>query len=174
MDHEGALLQLPVAELTRRARQISWLLLDVDGVLTDGRLYYGPTGEITKAFHVKDGYGVRLARQAGLKVGSLSSRADAAFARRAADLAFDLVMEGARDKVTAFDGFLSAKGIAPELVAYAGDDLPDLPVLSRVGLAVCPVDAVAEVRSAAHVVLSRAGGQGAVRELVELLLDWRG
>ncbi|HEX4953980.1 MAG TPA: HAD hydrolase family protein [Thermoanaerobaculia bacterium] len=174
MDHQGALLQLPVAELTRRAGQISWILLDVDGVLTDGRLYYGPTGEIIKAFHVKDGYGVRLARQAGIKVGSLSSRADAAFARRAADLAFDLVMEGARDKSTAFEGFLAGKGIAPEAVAYAGDDLPDLPVLSRVGLALCPADAAPEVRQAAHVVLAKNGGQGAVRELVELLLGWRG
>jgi 3-deoxy-D-manno-octulosonate 8-phosphate phosphatase (KDO 8-P phosphatase) len=162
------------AELARRAGRLEWLLLDADGVLTDGRLYYGGGGERLKVFHVRDGLGVRLAQRGGLKVGVLSGRASPALARRLAELGLDAVITGRSDKARAFAEFLDRHRAEPERVAYAGDDLLDLPVLARCGLSFAPADAVAEVRAAAHRVLAAPGGGGAVRELVELLLKARG
>lgn len=161
-------------DLARRAAALEWLLLDVDGVLTDGRLYYSRSGESLKVFHVRDGLAVRLAARAGLRVGLLSGRASAALERRAADLSFDAVLTGRDDKGTAFQEFLERYDTAAERVAYIADDLPDLPVLGRCGLALAPADAVPEVRAIAHRVLTRAGGEGAVREAVETLLKARG
>ncbi|MGH9382237.1 MAG: KdsC family phosphatase [Thermoanaerobaculia bacterium] len=161
-------------EVARRAAALEWLLLDVDGVLTDGRLLYSRSGESLKQFHVRDGLAVRLAAQAGLKVGVLSGRASAALARRASDLGFDAVMTGRKDKGPAFAEFLERYGTDGERVAYIGDDLPDLEVLGRCGLALAPADAVPEVRAAVHRVLQHRGGDGAVREAVELILKARG
>lgn len=158
----------------RRAQSIDWLLLDVDGVLTDGRLYFSGSGEALKVFHVRDGLAMQLARRAGVRVGLLSSRRSAALARRAAELDLDAVMTGRDDKLRAYTGFLAAQATRPERVAYVGDDLPDLPVIHRTGLSFCPADAVPEVRSAVDRVLSARGGQGAVREAVEWLLRARG
>jgi 3-deoxy-D-manno-octulosonate 8-phosphate phosphatase (KDO 8-P phosphatase) len=162
------------AELARRAAAVSWLLLDVDGVFTDGRLLYSAQGEELKAFHVRDGFAVRLAQRAGLKVGILSGRASGALERRARELDLDAVILGRSEKGVAFDRFLAEHGVSQEAVAYAGDDLLDLPVLARAGLAFAPADAAAEVRRRAHRVLATPGGAGAVRELVELLLAARG
>jgi 3-deoxy-D-manno-octulosonate 8-phosphate phosphatase (KDO 8-P phosphatase) len=161
-------------ELSRRAERLEWLLLDVDGVFTDGRLYYGGQGEVLKVFHVRDGLAVRLARRGGLKVGVLSGRASRGLSRRLAELGLDAVITGRSDKGRAFTEFLARHETEPERVAYAGDDLLDLPVLGRCGLAFAPADAVPEVRGAAHRVLTAPGGAGAVRELVELLLRARG
>lgn len=165
------------AELHRRAAGLEWLLLDVDGVLTDGRLVYDGRSRETerlKLFHVRDGLGVRLARGAGLKVGILSGRASAALTRRARDLGVDALITGRSDKATAFAEFLADHRADPDRVAYAGDDLLDLPVLMRCGLSFCPADAVDEVRDRVDHVLERSGGHAAVRELVELLLRARG
>jgi 3-deoxy-D-manno-octulosonate 8-phosphate phosphatase (KDO 8-P phosphatase) len=173
MDETVLATRLDPEELARRAQALRWLLLDVDGVLTDGRLYFGADGSVTKAFHAKDGLGVHLAQRAGLKVGSLSARADAAFAHRAAELGFDRVLAGKREKAEAFESFLAEEGLEPHEVAYAGDDLPDLPVLLRAGLSFAPADAARAVRAAVDVVLTHGGGQGAVRDLVELVLALR-
>ncbi len=161
-------------ELVRRARGLEWLLTDVDGVLTDGRLHYGGRGERLKVFHVRDGLAVRLAQRGGLKVGALSGRASAPLTRRLDDLGFDAVITGRSDKAAAFDEFLARASADPSRVAYAGDDLLDLPVLARAGLSFAPADAVHEVRERADYVLAAAGGHAAFRELVELVLSARG
>lgn len=164
--------------LAARARQLEWLLFDVDGVFTDGRLIYGAEGEQWKVFDVRDGLGVKLAQRAGLKVGILSGRTSPALERRARDLEVDALIMDRSDKAAAFSEFLAAQATAPERVAFLGDDLIDLPVVRRCGLSFAPADAVAEVRERVHRVLERPGGRGAVRELCELLLrargDWEG
>jgi 3-deoxy-D-manno-octulosonate 8-phosphate phosphatase (KDO 8-P phosphatase) len=167
-------LPLDDDELARRARELEWLLLDVDGVLTDGRLLYTAEGEAMKAFHVRDGLGIRRARQAGLKVGVLSGRRSPALERRARDLALDALVTGRDDKGPAFQELLAAHGTTAERVAYVGDDLQDLPVLERCGLAFAPADAVPEVRARVHRVLAARGGEGAVREVADLLVRARG
>jgi 3-deoxy-D-manno-octulosonate 8-phosphate phosphatase (KDO 8-P phosphatase) len=169
---------LSVDAIAERARSIEWILLDVDGVLTDGRLVYGAEGEQWKVFDVRDGLGMKLAQRAGLKVGILSGRVSAALERRAQGLELDALMMDREKKGEAFAEFLAAHGTAAERVAYIGDDLVDLPVLRRCGLAFAPADAVAEVREHAHRVLESRGGRGAVREMCELILrargDWEG
>lgn len=143
-------------------------------MLTDGRLVYGAEGEELKVFDVKDGLALQLARRVGLQVGILSARSSPALARRAEDLALDAVLAGRDDKLGAFEGLLAERGVAAGAVAYAGDDLGDLPILTRCGLAFAPADAAAEARDVAHRVLARPGGHGAVREMVEILLKARG
>lgn len=166
------------AELARRAGRLDWLLFDVDGVFTDGRLYYTAEGEHLKRFHVRDGFAVALARRAGLKVGLLSGRASGPLRRRADELGMDAVILGHADKLPAFQDFLEDRGLTADRVAYVGDDLLDLPVLHVAGLSFAPSDAAPEVRSRVHRVLESAGGMGAVREMVETVLkargDWEG
>ena len=161
-------------ELDRKARALAWLVLDVDGVLTDGRLHFGAEGELIKSFHVRDGLAVKLAQAAGLEVAVLSARSSAIVARRAAEIGIDEVIQGREDKAAAFAALLERRGIAAAAVAYLGDDLQDLPVLRRAGLSAAPADAVAEVRSAVDYVTGARGGEGCVRELVERLLGARG
>jgi 3-deoxy-D-manno-octulosonate 8-phosphate phosphatase (KDO 8-P phosphatase) len=153
---------------------LSWLLTDVDGVLTDGRLRYGSEGELDKTFHVRDGLALRLAKQAGLKVGLLTARGGAAVARRAMELGLDAVIERREEKGVAFKAFLSERALRAEEVAYVGDDLPDLPVLLRSGLSFAPSDAAGEVQEHVHRVLDVPGGAGAVRAAVEEILRARG
>lgn len=167
-------LTLTDQDFARRAEDLEWILLDVDGVFTDGTLYYSAEGEALKPFHVRDGLAVTLARRAGLKVGLLSGRASGALQRRAGELSMDEVILGHDEKGPAFDAFLERRGTTAERVAYAGDDLLDLPVLRRAGLSFAPADAVPEVRRAAARVLRAAGGRGAVREIVETVLRARG
>jgi 3-deoxy-D-manno-octulosonate 8-phosphate phosphatase (KDO 8-P phosphatase) len=161
-------------EFAHRASALEWLLFDVDGVLTDGRLYYGADGERLKVFHVRDGLGLALARRAGLKVGILSGRPSRAVAARGRELGLDAVILDRSDKAAAFAEFLAERGTDPARVAYAGDDLLDLPVLRRCGLSFAPADAVAEVRAAVHRVLAAPGGREAAREMVEHVLRARG
>ncbi len=161
-------------ELARRASEIEWLLLDIDGVMTDAGLYYDRWGHAFLRFDVRDGLGIRLAQRSGLKVGALSGRTSPALDRRASELEFDLVIKGSDDKSADFDAFLSKQGISARHVAFVGDDLPDLRVLGRAGLSFAPADAVPEVRAVVHQVLERPGGAGAVRELVERVLRGRG
>lgn len=162
------------AELAERAARLEWLLFDVDGVFTDGRLYYTAEGEHLKRFHVRDGFAVALARRAGLELGLLSGRASGALKRRADELGLDAVLLGHDDKLPAFEGLLAEHGLAAAQVAYVGDDLLDLPVLRRAGLSFAPADADPEVRRRVHRVLASAGGMGAVREMVETVLKARG
>lgn len=161
-------------ERGQRAKILEWVLCDVDGVLTDGRLYFDGHGEAFKAFDVRDGLGMRSLQRAGIKVGLLSARSSAALERRAENLGLDLTLTGHADKDTGFDAFLERSGCDPARVAYVGDDLNDLVVLARCGLGCAPADAAEEVRTVADLVLSRKGGRGAVRELAEILLKTRG
>lgn len=161
-------------DFARRARNLDWLLFDVDGVLTDGRLIYGADGEQWKVFNVRDGLGLKLVRDAGLKIGILSGRGNAALDARAREIGFDALIQGRHDKDTAFTEFLAEHGADPDRVAYAGDDLLDLPVIRRCGLSFAPADAVPEVRERVHRVVASAGGHGAVREMCEAVLRARG
>ncbi|MGE0641078.1 MAG: KdsC family phosphatase [Thermoanaerobaculia bacterium] len=161
-------------ELSERAGELRWLLLDVDGVLTDGRLWFGEQGEVLKPFDVRDGLGIQLLRQNGVDVGILSARMSPTVAARAAGLGIDEVLQGEADKEAAFVAFLERRGVAAGQVAYLADDLQDLRVLGRCGLSAAPADAVAEVRSRVRYVTAAAGGRGAVRELAERILSARG
>jgi 3-deoxy-D-manno-octulosonate 8-phosphate phosphatase (KDO 8-P phosphatase) len=161
-------------DLAQRAEKLEWILLDVDGVLTDGTLYIDGQSETFKAFNVKDGLGIKMARQVGLKIGILSARRSAALERRASQLGIDALMVGRENKPESFDRFLDQQSTSPGRVAYIRDDLNDLAVLARSGLSYAPADAVAEVRAVVHVVLKAPGGRGAVREMIEHLLEARG
>ena len=160
--------------LARRCRALRLLLTDVDGVLTDGTVLFLADGTETKAFHIRDGLGVVLAQRAGLKVGLLSGRASEVTALRARELGIQLVRQGAVDKGAAFREVLREESLAPHEVAYMGDDVNDLPVLTEVGLSGAPADAPFEVRSAAFMVTDARGGQGCFREFVEAILRARG
>jgi 3-deoxy-D-manno-octulosonate 8-phosphate phosphatase (KDO 8-P phosphatase) len=157
-----------------RARRIRLLLLDVDGVLTDGRLYFGPKGEALKVFHVLDGHGLKMVRRAGIEVALLSGRRSDAAYHRARELNLSHFFEGLRDKVAILEDLRGSLKLTLQEVAMVGDDLVDLPVMSRVGLAVAVADAVPEVQAAAHWVTSLPGGRGAVREVCDLLLKAQG
>ncbi|MDX1503422.1 MAG: HAD hydrolase family protein [Thermoanaerobaculia bacterium] len=161
-------------EMIRRAGGLRWILSDVDGVLTDGGLTYDRRGAASLTFDVKDGMGLKLAQRAGLQVGLLSSRSSDAAERRAAELGLDGVHLGIEDKGAWLDRFLDRQRLAAREIAYIGDDLADLVVLGRCGLAFAPADAVAEVKAVADRVLDARGGRGAVREMVERILRARG
>jgi 3-deoxy-D-manno-octulosonate 8-phosphate phosphatase (KDO 8-P phosphatase) len=157
--------------LTSRAQRIRLLLLDVDGVLTDGRLYYTAEGEAMKAFDVKDGHGIVLIRD-HLELGVISGRPGLA-RKRLEELRFKHFVFSQRDKLQGY-AELAHLGIPDEAVAYMGDDVNDLGLLRRVGLSACPADAHPSVRAVAHLVTQAPGGRGAVRELVELILRAKG
>ena len=157
-------------EIVRRARNVRLLLFDVDGVLTDGTLLISSEGSESKSFNIKDGAGIVWAQRAGLLTGLLSARPSASAERRAADLGMSIVSLGRSDKGAAYSEILAAHQLEDAHVAFMGDDLMDLPVLTRVGLAAAPADAAAEVRACAHWVSSCAGGHGAAREFAEFIL----
>jgi 3-deoxy-D-manno-octulosonate 8-phosphate phosphatase (KDO 8-P phosphatase) len=161
-------------ELSARARGLKWLLLDVDGVLTDGRLWFDSKGEIVKVFDVRDGLGIKLLTGAGIEVGILSARTSPIVAKRSRDLGLSEVLQGRENKLDAFRDFLSRHKLEASEVAYLADDLLDLAVLGACGFAAAPADAVPDVRSRVHYVTSAGGGRGAVRELAERLLTARG
>lgn len=154
-------------------RKIRVLVLDVDGVLTDGGMYYGPAGEGLKRFNVKDGLGLRLVREAGLELALISGENSEIVKRRAEKLKIANVYVGIEDKLQTLKEFLATRSIALDEVAYVGDDLNDLPVLKAVGLPIAVADAVAQVRKAAKLVTTRRGGDAAVREVCDLLLSAR-
>ena len=158
-------------ELTARAAKLRLLLLDVDGVLTDGRLYYTAEGEAMKAFDVKDGHGIVLLRD-HLELGVISGRPGLA-RKRLEELRFKHFVFSQRDKLEGY-AELAHLGIPDEEVAYMGDDVNDLGLLRRVGLSACPADAHPSVRASVHLVTQAPGGRGAVRELVELILRAKG
>ncbi len=154
--------------LRARARKIRLVLLDVDGVLTDGRLWYGPAGEALKAFDVRDGHGIVMLR-AHVDFGVISGRPGKASERRLQELRFKHLVFGERDKLAGY-ARLAHLGVADDEVAYMGDDVNDVALLRRVGLSACPADARPEVREVVHLVARAPGGRGAVRELCDLIL----
>lgn len=157
----------------QRAARVKAIILDVDGVLTDGGLWYGPSGE-AKVFHVRDGHGVVMARLAGIKTAFLTGRSSDVMRRRAAELKIDQIREGVGRKGEALVELLAALGVTADETCYAGDDLVDLLVLRQVGFPATVADAVPEVRAAAAWVSQARGGHGAVRELIEFILKAKG
>jgi 3-deoxy-D-manno-octulosonate 8-phosphate phosphatase (KDO 8-P phosphatase) len=160
--------------LARRCRALKLLLADVDGVMTDGTVLFLPGGAEAKAFHIRDGLGIVLAQAAGLRMGLLSGRSSEVVARRAEELGIAVVRQGVGDKGAVLEEILASEGLLPHEVAYIGDDLNDLPVMTAVGLSAAPKDAAFEVRTEAFMVLETAGGQGCLREFVEAILRARG
>ncbi|AMV28298.1 3-deoxy-D-manno-octulosonate 8-phosphate phosphatase KdsC [Gemmata sp. SH-PL17] len=165
---------MQTSDIPARAAAIELLLLDVDGVLTDGRVVYADDGRELKFFHVRDGSGLKLWRAAGKRAAIVSGRDSRAVERRAAELGIAPVLQGRDDKLRAFDDVLALTGASPEQVCAIGDDLPDVPVLRRCGLAVAVADACPEARAVAHYVTAVPGGHGAVRDLIEWLLKVQG
>jgi 3-deoxy-D-manno-octulosonate 8-phosphate phosphatase (KDO 8-P phosphatase) len=164
--------------LAARAKKIRVLLMDVDGVLTDGHIWLlsrrdGTASEI-KGFSAYDGAGLKLARAAGLRTGIITGRESSAVTQRARECEIEFVFQHRATKLGALEEIMQTTGASANEVAYVGDDLPDLPVLQRVGLAAAVANAVPEVKSAAHFVTTRSGGEGAVREVIELIVKAQG
>jgi 3-deoxy-D-manno-octulosonate 8-phosphate phosphatase (KDO 8-P phosphatase) len=170
----GTRADRPAVSLSQRCERIELLVLDVDGVLTDGAIIYADIGVEVKAFHVRDGSGLKLWQLEGKRAAVITGRTSSVVEVRAAELGVAPVIQGAADKLAGFRALLREVPVPPEQVCYVGDDLPDLPVLRRCGLAVAVADACPEVRAAAHYVTRAAGGRGAVREAVELILRCQG
>ena len=162
------------ASIERRASRIKLLLMDCDGVLTDGRLWLTEDGDEQKSFNTHDGLGLSLLHRAGLKSGIITGRSSKAVARRARELGVEFVCQGNPDKTAAFEQVLQKAGLEESEVAFVGDDLPDIPIMKRAELAVAVADAVEETRSVAHYVTRANGGRGAVREVIEIILKSQG
>ena len=157
-------------ELSQRARQIKLALFDVDGVMTDGTLFISATGETAKPFNILDGLGLKLLKSSGVATGIITGRSSAAVQTRAVELAIDYFIQGVRDKLLAYTDLRDRLGLNDTQVSYMGDDLPDLSIMRRCGLALSPPNAVSEVRQLAHYVTHISGGRGAVREACELIM----
>jgi 3-deoxy-D-manno-octulosonate 8-phosphate phosphatase (KDO 8-P phosphatase) len=162
------------AGLAERCQAIELLVTDVDGVMTDGRIVLDDSGVETKHFHVRDGLAFSLWHKAGKQSAILSGREAPAVNLRAADLRIAHVFLGHEQKEATLRTLITQLRLSPHQVCYVGDDLPDLPALSAVGLAACPVDAVAEVKAAAHLITEARGGYGTIREIVEVILKSQG
>ena len=153
-----------------RASRVKLLLMDCDGVLTDGRIWILESGEDQKAFNTRDGLGLELLHRAGLRSGIISGRQSSAVQRRAESLGMSYLRQGCENKLSAFEEILNAAGVDRSEVAFIGDDLNDVPLMRRSELAVAVADAVSEAQQFAHFVTKARGGNGAVRETVELIL----
>ncbi|HEY3027530.1 MAG TPA: HAD hydrolase family protein [Pyrinomonadaceae bacterium] len=162
------------AAIERRAARIKLLLMDCDGVLTDGRLMLLENGDEQKTFNVRDGHGIVLLHRAGLKTGIISGRTSTATVRRARDLGISLVIQNSLDKIKDFEELLASEQISESEVAFVGDDVTDIPLMQRAELAVAVADAAAETLDAAHYVTAARGGHGAIREVAELILKAQG
>jgi 3-deoxy-D-manno-octulosonate 8-phosphate phosphatase (KDO 8-P phosphatase) len=162
------------ADLERRLARVQLLLLDVDGVLTDGGVTWSNQGIELKTFHIRDGLGLKLWQRAGCRAGIVTGRSSHVVQLRAEELGIGIVRQGVDDKLATVEAILADGGISWEETAFIGDDLPDLPVIARCGVGIAVADACAEVRAAAAVVTTLSGGRGAVREAVERLLTARG
>lgn len=160
--------------MKERIAQIRLLLLDVDGVLTDGRIVFDANGVESKFFNVKDGHGIKLVQRAGIAVGIISGRESRVVANRAAELGISHLYQHALDKLAPYRDLLDKTGLSDHQIAYVGDDIIDLPLLRRVGFAAAPADAVPEVIPHVHFVTRNRGGWGAVREVCDLLLKEQG
>lgn len=161
-------------EAITRAKNIKLLIIDVDGVLTDGRLFIGNDHEELKAFNVRDGLGLRLIQKTGIELAIITGKESKIVAYRAKELGIEHVYQAAPNKVPAFEDLLNKLKLRPEQAAYIGDDLPDLPLLKRVGLAVVVADAESYIVSHAHLQTRKKGGKGAVRELCDFIMASQG
>ena len=157
-------------DITDRFKKIRLLLLDVDGVLTTGEIVYTDAGEQIKTFDVKDGLGIRMLMAAGIEVGVITGRKSEALRHRCRNLNIDLLFDGVRDKVAVMETLAARRDMTMDALGFVGDDLPDLAVMRRVGLAVAVADAHPLIRQAAHTTTRACGGQGAVREICEAIL----
>ncbi len=157
-----------------KAARVKLLLLDVDGVLTDGRIVYDADGREAKAFYVRDGHGIKLLQRAGIEVGIVTARRSAVVEIRARELGIDLVCQGVSDKVAVWRAICGERGLTPEATAYVGDDIQDVPLMRNVGFAATVADAEPCVLEAADYVAGRPGGSGAVRDIADFLLHARG
>lgn len=164
----------PSRDVLERAARVRLMIFDVDGVMTDGRLWYGPEGEVLKVFHANDGHGVKMLGASGVVTAVLSGRRAAAVERRAAELGIAHVLQGIEDKRPAFETLLARVGVDAEATGYMGDELIDLPVMTRCGFACAPREAPAFVRQHAQYVAQAPAGAGAVREVCELLMQAQG
>jgi 3-deoxy-D-manno-octulosonate 8-phosphate phosphatase (KDO 8-P phosphatase) len=164
----------PVREATERARQVRLMAFDVDGVLTDGVLYLGDRGEELKGFHTLDGLGMKLLQATGVAVALITARQSGLVARRAGELGIAHLFQGADDKLAVLEGLRARLGIAMAACGYMGDDFPDLPLLTRCGLAATVPEAPDAVRSRVHYVSRRPAGRGAAREVCEFILSAQG
>jgi 3-deoxy-D-manno-octulosonate 8-phosphate phosphatase (KDO 8-P phosphatase) len=162
------------AAFAERCLRLRLLLTDVDGVLTDGTLLLLPGGGEAKAFHIRDGLGIVLAHRAGLRTGIVSGRSSEEVARRAGELGMHVIRQGASDKAAVFRAILAEEKLAAHEVAYMGDDVNDLPILTQVGLSAAPADAAFEVKAQSFLVTDARGGHGCLREFVEAILKARG
>jgi 3-deoxy-D-manno-octulosonate 8-phosphate phosphatase (KDO 8-P phosphatase) len=159
--------------LFKRAAAIQLVIMDVDGVLTDGKITYTSADEEIKNFNVKDGLGISLAIREGIQFGIITARESVMVQRRAEDLAIQHVIQKTRTKLPALETLVQKLGLSFEQVAYIGDDIPDMPPMERVGLACCPADAAGPVKAMTHLVSNHRGGEGAVREVLEFILEAR-
>jgi 3-deoxy-D-manno-octulosonate 8-phosphate phosphatase (KDO 8-P phosphatase) len=164
----------PQDELRARAARVELLVLDVDGTLTDGSLFYSDSGHDTKAFHVRDGFGLKAWTTVGRRAAVISGRSSPATQRRAEELGLAPVVLNRPDKLRALRVLLAETGLRPEQMCAVGDDLPDVPLFRNCGLAIAVADATPEAMADAHLVTTARGGHGAVREAVEWLLRAQG
>ena len=163
-----------IEQIQSAAAKVELLLLDVDGVLTDGRLYFSNSGEELKAFSTLDGHGIKMLRSVGVEVGIISGRTSQLLERRAADLGIKLLYQGREDKLNVLNDILAEKTLESGKVCYVGDDLPDLPVLRAVGLSISVPMGHPDIIAAVDAVTQAAAGLGAVREVTDFLLQCRG
>ncbi len=161
-------------DIMEKAARIGLVVFDVDGVLTDGSLYIGDDGQEYKAFHSRDGHGMKLLQEAGVKIGIITGRTSRVVEHRMASLGIEHVYQGQLEKLPAFRDLTDKLGLAPEAVAYVGDDVVDLPIMIRVGLAIAVADAHPLVARHAHWQTANPGGRGAARDVCELILEARG
>ena len=157
--------------VTQRARRVRLAIFDVDGVMTDGSLWFGPKGEALKVFNILDGHGLKLLQKSGIATAIISGRKSPAVAARAKELGIAHVIQGTGDdKIPAFEKLVKKVGVAPEACSFMGDDIQDLAIMSRCGFAVAVANAVDAVKSGAHYVTRAHGGRGAIREFCDLVL----
>ena len=162
------------SEVAERARRVKLLIVDIDGVMTDGRIVYSIYGDELKFFDVTDGFGISLLNRAGIKTAIITAKKSRIVKMRARDLKIAKAYQGFIDKLIPFDKLLEDFKIAAENICFIGDDLPDMPILRRVGFAVSVPNALDEVKAAAHYITLKAGGRGAVREVCDILLKSQG
>jgi 3-deoxy-D-manno-octulosonate 8-phosphate phosphatase (KDO 8-P phosphatase) len=153
-----------------RARRVKLIIFDVDGILTDGSLYYGNDGEEYKAFNSRDGHGIKMLRQSGVEAAIITGRTSQVVLHRARNLGIERIVQGSEDKLASFEQLLRDTGLQAEETAFMGDDLVDIPVMRRCGLAITVPEAPWEVGRRAHLVTAAAGGRGAAREACEYIM----
>lgn len=167
-------MTMPSQAIITAAKNIKLLLLDVDGVLTDGKLYYGNSGEELKAFNIQDGLGIKLLQQGGIQVGIITGRVSTLLQRRADELGINPVIQGREDKLIALRELLESQNLGLHQIAFMGDDLPDLSAINLVGLGITVANACSTLAAKADWQTLRSGGDGAVREAAEMILKAQG